>query len=142
MARADASPQEQFIHHIERYGPDTTDSSTLHYQVQLYCRYGGKQCQATQVRARNFQDQRNRAAEQANLRRVWQTQGPGGGESQEEFGSRSGRTRSARATSSTCSSSPVWPASRSAPAGPTTSNTRAGLGPGRAAITVPAPAGP
>ncbi len=85
----EASLQEQFVQHIERYGPDTTDSSTFHYQVQLYCSYGGKQCQAMQARARNFQDQRNQAAEQANMRRIWQAQGPGGGQSLEEFGRKS-----------------------------------------------------
>jgi len=85
------TPEALFIDHIHRYGPDTTDSGSFHYEVQLYCRYGGPNCQAFQVRARQFQDQQNRAAERANMQRLWSVYGSG--ESLEEFGRRT-RARS------------------------------------------------
>ncbi|MFN3714527.1 MAG: tetratricopeptide repeat protein [Alcanivoracaceae bacterium] len=85
------TPEALFIDHIHRYGPDTTDSSSFHYEVALYCRYGGPNCHALQVRARQFQNQQNSAAERANMQRIWS--GYGSGESLEEFGRRS-RARS------------------------------------------------
>jgi uncharacterized protein len=63
--------EAMFIDHIDRYGPDTTDFGTFHYDVQVYCIYRGPNCQTWQVRARQFRDERNAAAEAANLRRIW-----------------------------------------------------------------------
>ncbi len=85
------TPEALFIDHIHRYGPDTTDSSSFHYEVALYCRYGGPNCHALQVRARQFQNQQNSAAERANMQRIWSSYGSG--ESLEEFARRS-RARS------------------------------------------------
>lgn len=85
------TPEALFIDHIHRYGPDTTDSSSFHYEVALYCRYGGPNCHALQVRARQFLDRQNSAAERANMQRIWS--GYGSGESLAEFARRS-RARS------------------------------------------------
>jgi len=89
----ESSPQGMFIQHIHTYGPDTTDVASFSYDVALYCQFGGPNCQALRVRSRNFEDQRNRAAERANLQRIWSTMGPRAGQSLEEFG-RASRARS------------------------------------------------
>lgn len=60
-----------FVDQIDRYGPDTTDVGTFRHDVEVYCIYGGSNCQAWRARARQFQDDWNRAAEAANLRRAW-----------------------------------------------------------------------
>lgn len=63
--------EAQFVDHIDRYGPDTTDVGTFHYDVSVYCIYRGPNCQAWRVRARQFQNARNSEAELANMRRLW-----------------------------------------------------------------------
>lgn len=63
--------EARFVDHIDRYGPDTTDSGTFHYDVSVYCIYRGPNCSTWQARARQFQDARNREAEAANMRRIW-----------------------------------------------------------------------
>jgi TPR repeat protein len=81
--------EARFVDHIDRHGPDTTDSGTFHYDVSVYCIYRGPNCQSWQVRARQFEDARNRAAEAANMRRIW---GLYGGDSAEAM--RASRARS------------------------------------------------
>lgn len=63
--------EARFVDHIDRYGPDTTDVGTFHYDVSVYCIYRGPNCSTWQARARQFQNARNRAAEAANMRRIW-----------------------------------------------------------------------
>jgi len=82
--------EARFVDHIDRYGPDTTDVGTFHYDVSVYCIYRGPNCQTWRARAQQFQDRWNARAEAANMRRIW---GLYGGDSAEEM--RQSRERSA-----------------------------------------------
>ncbi len=63
--------EARFVDHIDRYGPDTTDVGTFHYDVSVYCIYRGPNCSTWQARAARFQRDWNSAAEAANMRRIW-----------------------------------------------------------------------
>ncbi|MCR6645292.1 MAG: sel1 repeat family protein [Terricaulis sp.] len=63
--------EARFVDHIDRYGPDTTDVGTFHYDVSVYCIYSGPNCSAWRARAARFQRDWNNAAEAANMRRIW-----------------------------------------------------------------------
>jgi TPR repeat protein len=56
--------QDAFVARINREG------STDAYEIEVYCRAGGPRCSQLRNAARNAQNQRNRDAESANLRRI------------------------------------------------------------------------
>ncbi|MDP2226913.1 MAG: hypothetical protein Q8J78_05505 [Moraxellaceae bacterium] len=56
--------QDAFVARINREG------STDAYEIEVYCRAGGPRCAQLRNAARNAQNQRNRDAESANLRRI------------------------------------------------------------------------
>ncbi|PKM21730.1 MAG: hypothetical protein CVV10_07880 [Gammaproteobacteria bacterium HGW-Gammaproteobacteria-14] len=47
------------------------------YEAELYCRAGGPHCAHVRSQARNQQNQRNRRAEAANIRRAWELHNDG-----------------------------------------------------------------
>jgi hypothetical protein len=63
--------EAQFVDHIDRYGPDMTDPASFHYDVSVYCIYSGPNCHAWRARYQQFEGAWNRAAESANMRRLW-----------------------------------------------------------------------
>ena len=66
------SPEQQsFLARIDSQGPNKSDPATYNYEVAVYCQYGGRQCD--QLRAQAYRDEQanNRAAEGANLSRIW-----------------------------------------------------------------------
>lgn len=73
--------EARFVDHIDRYGPNTTDVHSFHYDVNVYCIYSGPNCSTWRRRAQEFQDAWNARAEAANLRRIW---GLYGGNSEQE----------------------------------------------------------
>lgn len=75
--------QAMFLDHIDRYGPDTTDLASFSYDVAAYCALNGRNCQALMVQRRQRENAHNRAAEAANMRRIWNNYG--NGQSQEQF---------------------------------------------------------
>lgn len=67
--------QRALVARIDREG--STDS----YEIEVYCTYGGQRCGELRNSARRAQDQRNRAAEASNLRRIQEyTSGGAAGE--------------------------------------------------------------
>ena len=63
--------QQAFISRIESQGPDRSSSAAFHYDVAVYCQYGGSRCNALRGEAYRFQEANNRAAEAANMQRIW-----------------------------------------------------------------------
>jgi TPR repeat protein len=68
--------QQAFVARIDREG--TTDS----YEAEVYCKFGGSRCDAMRRAARNAMEQRNSAAEAANMRRIQNLYSDGKSESQ------------------------------------------------------------
>lgn len=69
--------QAQYIDYIDRFGPDTSSLSAFSTDVAVYCTLRGPRC--TEFRGQEHQWERahNRAAEAANLRRIWNNYGMG-----------------------------------------------------------------
>ncbi len=63
--------QQAFINRIDTTGPDRSSSAAFHYDVGVYCQYGGKACNALRGQAYRFEQANNRAAEAANQQRLW-----------------------------------------------------------------------
>ncbi|MFY2764637.1 SEL1-like repeat protein [Arenimonas sp. MALMAid1274] len=63
--------QQAFISRIESQGPDRSSNAAFHYDVAVYCQYGGSRCNALRGEAYRFQEANNRAAESANQQRLW-----------------------------------------------------------------------
>lgn len=53
------TPQQAFIEHIHNNGPNRADLGTFMYDVEVYCRYGGPQCQKYRVELNRFKNRRN-----------------------------------------------------------------------------------
>jgi TPR repeat protein len=70
--------QQAFVARIDREG--TTDS----YEAEVYCKFGGRRCDAMRRAARNAMDQRNSAAEAANMRRIQSVYSNSDGKTQDQ----------------------------------------------------------
>jgi hypothetical protein len=79
----------RFVEHIDRNGPDTSDSIAFDLDVAYYCVYGGANCQTWRARARQFEQAQNRRAEAANMRRLWGVYGGSNEENARESQARS-----------------------------------------------------
>jgi len=69
--------QARYIDHIDRFGPDTSSLSAFSTDVAIYCTLRGSRCTEFRGQENRWRNAHNRAAEAANLRRIWNNYGMG-----------------------------------------------------------------
>lgn len=66
--------QAAFVHMIDTEGPDMSDLGNFSYEVEVYCRFGGRDCSVWRQRYRQAEAANNRRAFTEQMRRAWTTQ--------------------------------------------------------------------
>jgi TPR repeat protein len=64
--------QAGFVHMIDTEGPDMSNLTNFSYEVEVYCRFGGKNCSLWKQRYQQAENANNRRAFSEQMARAWQ----------------------------------------------------------------------
>ncbi|KPP94048.1 tetratricopeptide repeat protein [Erythrobacter sp. HL-111] len=66
--------EAEFVYMIDSVGPDMSTLSSFAYEVEVYCRFGGRNCATWKQRYRQAENANNRRAFTEQMARAWTTQ--------------------------------------------------------------------